>query len=133
MRIVVKGHGLPGLRCGPYGNVHVALQVGSRPEGLVPGDAPEAEWTTEVRVITHDDGRDFRGSAVHGKRSERFLYLTWGEFDGHDFAMFRRAKLMLDDLPVDVDDVTVHVELTDAKGMPSCARLREPVVRWVSA
>jgi Family of unknown function (DUF5990) len=133
MRIVIKGHGLPGLRCGQYANVHVALQVGSRPEGLVAGDAREAEWATDVRVITHDDGRDFRGPAVHGKRGERFLYLTWGELDGPHFAMFRRAKLMLDDLPMDSDEVVVHVELTDASGMPSCARLRDPVVRWAPA
>jgi uncharacterized protein DUF5990 len=133
MRIVIKGHALPGRRCGPYDNVHVGLQVGSRPEGLVPGDASAAEWSTDVRVICHDDGRDFRGPAVHGKRGERFLYLTWGEYDGRDFAMFRRAKLMLDDLPADSGEVVVEVGLTDADGMPSCARLREPVVRWVPA
>jgi hypothetical protein len=132
MRIVIKGHELPGRRCGSYDNVHVALQVGSRPEGLVSGDATEAEWVTEVRVICHDDGRDFRGPAVHGKRGERFLYLTWGEYDGRDFAMFRRAKLMLDDLPADSGEVVVHVGLTDGQGMPPCARLRDPVVRWVS-
>lgn len=124
---------MPGRRCGSHDNVHVGLQVGSRPEGLVAGDAIEAEWSTEVRVICHDDGRDFRGPAVHGKRGERFLYLTWGECDGRDFAMFRRAKLMLDDLPADSGEVTVHVSLTDRHGMPSCARLRDPAVRWVSA
>jgi hypothetical protein len=133
MRIVIRGHGLPGRQCGSHANVHVALQVGSRPEGLVAGDATEAEWTTEVRVISHDDGRDFRGPAVQGKRGERFLYLTWGEVDGTDFAMFRRAKLMLNDLPPESDEVVVHVELTDPHGMPSCARLRDPAVRWVSA
>jgi hypothetical protein len=133
MRIVIKGHSLPGRRCGEHTNAHVALQVGSRPEGLVPGDALEAEWTTDVRVISHDDGRDFRGPAVHGKRGERFLYLTWGDVDGPAFAMFRRAKLMLDDLPADAEAAVVHVELTAADGTPSCARLRDPAVRWVPA
>lgn len=122
---------MPGRRCGPYSNVHVGLQVGSRPEGLVPGDATDAQWEADVRVIENDDGRDFRGAAVHGKRGERFLYLTWGEFDGQDFTMFRRAKLMLDDLPAS-PDVVADVELTDEKGMPRCARLRAPVIRWSS-
>lgn len=129
MRITVKGAQLPGLRLGTYDNVHVGLQVGSRPEGLVPGDAPSAEWVADVRVVQQDDARDFHGPAVHGRRGERFLYLTWGEYDGSSFAMFRRAKLMLDDAPV-ADEVVAHVQLTDANGMPTCARLHEPTLRW---
>jgi hypothetical protein len=132
VRIVIKGHRLPGRRCGSHKNVHVALQVGSRPDGIVPGDAGDAEWTTDVRVVGEDGDRDFRGLAVHGKRGERFLYLTWGEYDGADFVMFRRAKLMLAETPAAAEQVVAHVELTDAHGMPSCARLREPAVRWVA-
>jgi hypothetical protein len=133
VRIVVRGYQLPGRHCGGYDNVHVALQVGSRPEGVVPGDASAAEWTTEIHVIGEQDRRDFRGPAVHGRRGERFLYLSWGEFDGLEFVMFRRAKLMLDDAPHAADEVIAHVRLTDERGMPPCARLREPMVRWVSA
>lgn len=99
----------------------------------MPGDATEAQWTADVRVIAHDDGPDFRGPAVHGKRGERFLYLTWGEVDGQDFAMFRRAKLMLNDLPAAADgvlDVLVDVDLTDECGLPRCARLRGSAIRW---
>ena len=50
-----------------------------------------------MRVGLDTDGAlDFKGPAVHGKRGERFLYLTWGNVasDG-SFTMFRRAKLML--------------------------------------
>lgn len=132
MRIVIKARRLPGRVCGPYRNVHVGLQVGSRPDGLVPADAADAEWETDVRVIEQDDGRDFRGPAVHGKRGERFLYLTWGEFDGQDFAMFRRAKLMLVDVPPATDAAIAEVDLTDERGMPRCARLRDPAIRWSS-
>jgi hypothetical protein len=129
VRVVIHGHRLPGRECDRYRNVHVALQVGSRPDGLVPGDAASARWETEVRVIAHDDLRDFDGPAVHGRRGERFLYLIWGELDGRDFAMFRRAKLMLADVP-DAHEVVADVELTDDSGMPCCARLYEPAVRW---
>ena len=78
--------------------MHVGLQVRSDPVDLVPGDADSASWTLEVRVKVAEDGAlDFAGPAVHGRRGERFLYLTWGDV-GSDggFAMFRRAKLMLD-------------------------------------
>jgi hypothetical protein len=131
VRIVISGHQLPGRRCGPYSNVHVGLQVGSRPDGLVAGDAESAQWCADVQVIHIDNVRDFRGPAVHGRRGERFLYLTWGEVDGDRFAMFRRAKLMLDDAP-DGEAVAAEVRLTDDKGMPCCARLRAPMIRWTS-
>jgi Family of unknown function (DUF5990) len=110
-----------------YDNVHVGLQVGREPEGLVPGDADAAEWATEVRT----DGGDFRGQAVHGRKGGRFIYLTWGTITEGSFTMFRRAKLMLADLPVGADEVTVDVDLTDDAGMPRCARLEAPAVRVV--
>lgn len=123
--MVIRGHRLPGLNCGPHANVHVGVQVGSEPVGLVPADAAGAEWVAEIRVA---DG-DFRGPAVHGKKGARFVYLTWGTVAGGSFSMFRRAKLMLADLPADADEVTVDVDLTDEHGMPRCARLQPPAIR----
>lgn len=125
MRLVIRGHHLPGRNCGAYEGIHVGLQVGREPEGLIPGDAGGAEWVTEVRT----DGDDFRGRAVHGRRGERFVYLTWGTFTDGSFSMFRRAKLMLGDLPAGAEEVTVDIDLTDDEGMPRCARLAPPAVR----
>lgn len=119
VRLVIRGRHLPGRVCGGHADVHVGLQVGRTPEQLVPGDAAEAQWTTEIR---RGDG-DFRGAAVQGRRGERFVYLTWGTGAGESFTMFRRAKLMLADLPAGADEVTVTVDLTDEHGMPRCARL----------
>ena len=124
MRLVIRGHHLPGRTCGPYPDVHVGLQVGREPSDLVPGDAERAEWVTDLRVV---DG-DFRGPAVQGRRGERFVYLTWGTGSGEDFTMFRRAKLMLTDLPAAADEVTVDVHMTDEAGMPRCARLSPPTI-----
>ncbi len=125
MRLVIRGHHLPGRQCGPYQDVHVGLQVGADPAGLVPADQDRAEWTTEIRVA---DG-DFRGPAVQGRKGDRFVYLTWGTYTGGTFTMFRRAKLVLADLPSEADVVTVDVDLTDDGGMPRCARLRGPALR----
>ena len=127
MRLVIHGHHLPGRRCGPYDDVHVGLQLGQEPYGLVPGDADRAEWVTDIRT---GDG-DWRGPAVHGRRGSRFVYLTWGTRTGGAFTMFRRAKLMLDDLPSEDRTVTVEVDLTDDSGMPRCARLGPPALRVV--
>ena len=124
MRLVIRGHHLPGRTCGTHTDIHVGLQVGREPTGLVPADADRAEWVTEVEAR----GEDFRGPAVQGRRGERFVYLTWGSGNRQEFAMFRRAKLMLADLPTGADEVTVDVDLTDELGMPRCARLRPPAI-----
>jgi hypothetical protein len=126
VRILIRGNHLPGRTCGRYDNVHVGLQVGRAPTGLVAADAAQAEWVVEVDTV---DG-DFRGAAVQGRRGERFLYLTWGSVTGGEFEMFRRAKLMLGEVPGDRNEVTVDVDLTDEAGMPRCARLRPPAIRY---
>ena len=126
MRLVIRGHHLPGRTCGPYDDVHVGLQIGRDPADLVPGDADEAIWVTEIRT----DG-DFHGPAVQGRKSDRFIYLTWGTFTNGTFTMFRRAKLTLADLPEGLDEVTVDLHLTDETGMPRCARLSAPALRIV--
>jgi hypothetical protein len=86
VRIVIEGRNLPGRHFAEHDNVHVALQVRSDPEGPVPGDASSARWETVVRRV---DG-DVRGPAVHGRRGERFLYLTWGDPHGDDWRMSPR-------------------------------------------
>jgi len=125
--LVIRGRNLPGRTCGSYANVHVGLQIGRNASELVPGDADSARWATEIRPV---DG-DFRGPAVQGKKGERFVYLTWGSVTGGEFTTFRRAKLMLADLPADRGEVTVDVDLTDERGMPRCARLAPPAIRAV--
>ena len=136
VRLRIEGHHLPGRRCGPYDDVHVALQVGRDPVDPVPGDAASAAWETDLAVVLPAGGDipDIRGPAVQGRRGERFAYLTWGTTATGDFAMFRRAKLMLGGLPALVSGepsvVTARVDLTDAQGMPRCARLVPPAVEW---
>jgi hypothetical protein len=145
MRIVIEGHDLPGAEFVsngvPLRNVHVAVQVGSKPVGLVRGDANHARWEFDVRAVTVDGSVDLRGSAVHGKRGERFFYLTWGDVgaDG-SFSMFRRAKLMIGDIDPDLlaaaacqdGPLVATVSLTDERGCPRCARVRPPVITWRS-
>jgi hypothetical protein len=144
VKIRIEGHDLPGRRFDEADvdrdNVHVAVQVGREPHGLVPGDAASATWTIDVRTVATPDGLDLRGPAVHGRRGERFLYLTWGQVgtDG-TFEMFRRAKLMVADIDArlledaaapDAPGITASVELRDARGGPRCARVRPPAIEW---
>jgi hypothetical protein len=131
MLLVIEGHHLPGRRCGSYDDIHVGLQVRRDPAELVRGDAHAARWQVDVEALDKDGGVDFRGPAVQGRRGERFVYLTWGELRDDTFTMFRRAKLMLADVPDPRrHSVTARVDLTDEHGMPRCARLRPPALSW---
>jgi Family of unknown function (DUF5990) len=144
MRIIIRGHNLPGTmfrNAGvPIHNVHVAVQVRDVPEGLVRGDATFAEWAIDVRTSVDDIGTyDFKGPAVHGKRGERFVYLTWGDVNADGgFAMFRRAKLMLADIDsalvgkaLETDrGLVASIDLTDGHGCPRCARVNAPALIW---
>ena len=141
--VVIRGHHLPGKdfrnACVPIHQVHVGVQVRADPTDLVRGDAESAEWHVAVRVVEDENGLDFRGPAVHGRRGERFLYLTWGDVgtDG-SFAMFRRAKLMLDT----VDPTLVRaaertrralvasIDLADDHGGPRCGRVGPAALVW---
>jgi hypothetical protein len=134
VRLVIRGHDLPGRSYAGHARIAVGLQVGAKPVDVVPGDASSARWETEVRLV-HGDAR---GPAVQGRRGDRFVYLTWGDVSGEGFAMFRRAKLMLDrvefGLPSEAEEsgrpLVADVRLTDEAGGPRCARVDPPAVRW---
>jgi Family of unknown function (DUF5990) len=133
MKLTVRGRDLPGSTFAGCSGIHVALQVRSEPAGLIPGDAPTATWETEVRVLDGPDGVDYRGEAVQGRKGERFVYLTWGTVEGGTFTMFRRAKVMLDDLPPALrseDAVVVEIPLTQGDGSPRCARVPGALLDW---
>ncbi len=107
MQLQIVGTTLPGRDCGAngnfpgYTNIHVGLQRENKPAELLdlhPGDAARAIWTVDCAV----DGADVRGPYIQGPPGGRFVYLSWGAVDDGVFSMFRRAKLMLEDVPADV-------------------------------
>jgi hypothetical protein len=145
MHVHIVGHHLPGRAFPQPGgvlltNVHVGVQYRVHPIGLVAGDALAARWELDVDVVRTAGGEmDFRGPVVHGKRGERFIYLTWGEVGQDDsFAMFRRAKLMLNRIEPAVIDAANQsgatlvgtIDLTDGRGGPRCARVDPPALTW---
>lgn len=136
MQLEIHGRRLPGRSWpGRDGNddLHVGLQVRRDPADLVPADAADTSWRTEIDTVDRDGVPDFRGPAVQGKRGERFVYLVWVNLgpDGSS-TLLGRAKLMLQDVlagaPGADGRVIVEVELTDESGRPRCARLPEPAL-----
>ncbi|MFB7668645.1 DUF5990 family protein [Kitasatospora sp. NPDC056138] len=150
MQIRIEAFDLPGRACGPgpgfpgAENIHVAVQRRERPGELLdpqPGDAASASWTLDCTATPSPAGVDVRGPYVQGRPGGRFVYLSWGSVDGQGaFTVFRRAKLMLDDVDPAVVEAAVRsgrlvarLPLTDAEGHPLCARVRPPLVTWSAA
>lgn len=80
-------------------HIRVELQTKDGFQAGLPVGNDALAWATEIAVKSGPDGApDFAGPAVHGKRGERFFYLSWsGERAGHR-EMFRRIKVHLRDL-----------------------------------
>jgi hypothetical protein len=140
LQLRISGSNLPGRQFESFQDVHLGIQHRAESIDIVPGDATGVTFDLTVEVVPGGAaGFDFRGPYVHGKRGERFLYLSWGDLT-HDgsFAMFRRAKLHLSALdPADVVYATAtgtivegHLGLTDGKGGPLCAAVRPPAITW---
>lgn len=139
----IIGRRLPGRTWSGRSEIHVGVQRGSEVVGFVPGDTGEAHFDLELEVEEVELGGeravDFRGPYVHGRRGERFIYLSWGEVDGSgQFTMFRRLKLHLGPLTeqftpdalLSARRIRAFLELTDTKGRPVAASVRPPWVLW---
>jgi hypothetical protein len=138
LTVVIEGVEMPGRTCGPpggpcsYVNIHVGVQRKQEVVDLVPGDADSATWTLDVTAKEIDDGLDYTGPFVHGRRGDRFVYLSWGVVDDDGFHMFRRAKLRFADVAPEVLWAAVRsgtlrwrMGMTDEKGNPRCARVED--------
>jgi Family of unknown function (DUF5990) len=85
--------------------------------------------------------RSREGPYIQGPPGGRFIYLNWGTVDRPgEFAMFRRAKLWLNAVPpevlsraADLGVLVGRLGLTDAKGNPTCASVRPPLIEWLAA
>ena len=146
MRVRVEGSALPGRGCSPddagesYDNIHVGIQRQREVVELISGGAECATWSFEVPTRVDDDGSpDFGGPFVHGRRGDRFIYLSWGTVNGAGaFTMFRRAKLHFADVHAatlraaigNPETLVAQLALTDGCGNPICARVRPPAVIW---
>jgi hypothetical protein len=145
MRVSIEGYDLPGRTfCDatgePYDDVHVGVQIRKDPEQLIAADAEAARWEVDITVVAGpDESLDFKGPAVHGRRGDRFIYLTWGSIDAAgDFGVFRRAKLMLNRIDPELvraadngtHQLAARVRLSDDHGTPRCARVDPPDITW---
>ena len=161
LTVVIEGSSLPGLTCSPdaageHHNIHIALCAKSR-EGPtlvvpgkpwlvtepVPGDAPSARWEVPVTVRRDEDGFDFSGPYVRGDRTDRHLFLAWGDVHGDGtLRLVRGSKLGLTGVdPRLIEEairpgyrLVARIRLTGTGGNPpSHGRRDQPIPNLASA
>ena len=102
VRVRLVCEGLPAHRfegCDGRRDIRVELQTKDGHEAGTPAGRDALAWTTEITVKTGPDGApDFAGPAVHGKRGERFFYLSWSSEKAVHRERFRRMKIHLRDV-----------------------------------
>ena len=120
--------------------VYLGIQRGKTVQEAVPANRRQVTFEAALTVERRADGSpNFLGPYAHGKPGERFLYLSWcvKQTDGR-LEMFRRAKVMLSQLAwAEVQHaarsgvpISADLSLTDERGGPLCATVRESHIRW---
>jgi len=110
--------------------IRVELQTKSGHEAGRPLGRNALAFTVEFTVKSSPDSvLDFAGPAVHGKRGERFFYLSWSGTKAGKREMFRRIKVHLRDLTgkqltkaIGTNGVLVaRIQAVAKDGGPACA------------
>ena len=135
----IRCYNLPGVQVGEHTAVRLGIQKRQEVVEDVAGDVAEAHFSAPLRVEFTETGvANFLGPFAHGTPAERFLYLCWGERNGEQWEGFGRAKLQLKSLPYALllhasetnSPLEVRVNITDEKGKPIYATMKEKQLFW---
>lgn len=144
VRVRLVCEGLPADRFEGFNgrrHIQVELQTKEGYEAGSPAGNDALAWATEITVKSGADGaHDFAGPAVHGKRGERFFYLSWSSERAGQCERFRRTKVHLRDLTaaqiakaIKTDGTLVaRVHAVAKDGGPACASVKLEGGGWRS-
>ena len=131
---------MPGALFEQWSVVRLGIQHGKTVIDDVPGDEEGAVFRFTLRVAPNKKtGQpNFLGPYAQGRPEQRFVYLCWGERREDEWEGFRRAKIHLKHLTWDHIErahqtqtpIRVAISMTDDKGGPLCASVREEKIAW---
>lgn len=131
---------LPGVEFDGRTEVRLGIQRGREVIEDVPANVKSVRFHCDMRVEKNaKTGKpNFLGPYAQGTPQERFIYMCWGERDGEKWNTFRRAKVHLKDLDWRTVEravssgrpIEVVIKMTDKKGGPLCASVREENIEW---
>ena len=90
----------------------------------VPGNSPSARWEAAVIVRSDANGLDFSGPYVRGDRTDRNLFLAWGDvrddgtlllIRGSEFKLVGVDSRLVEDAMRPGRQLVAHIRLTGAK------------------
>jgi hypothetical protein len=120
--------------------VHVGVQRGTRHDDVldpVPADVATASWQFEATTKPTATSVDLRSPYIQGRPGDRFIYLSWGTFEGATFVMFGRSKLLLSAVDEEIRAAAVasgwlvgRVALVDERGRLRQAAVKPPAIVW---
>ncbi|MEJ0007954.1 MAG: DUF5990 family protein [Steroidobacteraceae bacterium] len=123
--------------------LHLGIQQGTQVTDPTPVNRKTLIFRALLRARLHTDGSaNFLGPFAQGPRAERFIYLKWVAMkEGAVVAYPGRIKLHLSHLPWSRIEaaasarkpIMVTLALTNAKGKPVYASVREGVAQWHQA
>lgn len=129
----------PGAQFDCWSRIYVGVQKNEDIEAETPGDATSAVFNIPVSCNVWKDGTpNFTGPYVFGPTGDKFLYLVWYAKTPDFIHRFRRAKIKLNTLSWEQirhareqqKPLIAQIRLTDKKGGPVCASLKEPNIKW---
>jgi hypothetical protein len=136
VQIRIEGRNFPHR----HGAIRVGVQRRNKPEELLEpfaGDSARVVWTLEAEPKAGRPTIDLIDPCIQDGPGNRFIYLSWVARENDKWTMFRRAKLMLADVPDDVLVAAVErgllvgrLSLSDPSGGPVCAGVRPPAIEW---
>lgn len=138
VRIVATS--MPRDYCRDAGIEHLGIWCRKEVVDRVPTTAAGATFDLTVDVVPRDDGFDYRGPYVKAGRGQRHLALYWGREGTDGWETVRGVKLRLFELADDLVEsaleaggLRAELDLTDPRGTPVTATVREPLLRWSPA
>jgi len=138
-QILLHCHNFPKQGHEGYTNIFLSVQQKKEVVMDTPIEVETKDFLIPVQVKPHKDGTpNFLGEFVHGKVSDRFLYLVWYAKRGEQKHRFRRAKIKLAPISWTAIEraiennqpIQAKVDLTDHKGGPVCATLKPANLEW---
>lgn len=127
--ILINCHDLPKATFGSQSSLRLGIQKGQEVNDDVPVEGAGAMFQATLEVESRKTGEpSFRGPYVHGKPSDRFLYLCWGRRTAEHWELLGRAKVSLANLGWKQLEqawdagkpVTLSVAMTDSRGRAAC-------------
>jgi hypothetical protein len=131
---------LPGLKFEGGAGLRLGIQKGKEVIEDVPANVKSVTFLCPLRVERNakTGAPNFLGPYAQGTPEERFIYLCWGDRKNELWAGCGRAKVQLKHLDWKTiekaistgDPIEATIKMTDKKGGPVCASLREENIEW---